>query len=96
MAKRSVIVTAVSNDFRGNTDSKTLDVDVMTAPPHVVADGVQHYINQGGSEMAMFTPSGAWTEAGVKVGRLHSSAVSRCRIIRDSTSACLRSPGICR
>jgi len=34
----------------------------------VVADGVQHYINQGGSEMAVFTPSGAWTEAGVKVG----------------------------
>ena len=29
---------------------------------------MQHYINQGGSEMAVFTPSGAWTEAGVKVG----------------------------
>jgi murein DD-endopeptidase MepM/ murein hydrolase activator NlpD len=40
----------------------------MTAAPHIVADGVQHYINQGGSEMAVFTPTGAWTEAGVKVG----------------------------
>ncbi len=66
--KAQLIVTAVSNDLRGETDSKSLDVDVMTAPPRVVADGVQHYINQGGSEMAVFTPSGAWTEAGVKVG----------------------------
>jgi murein DD-endopeptidase MepM/ murein hydrolase activator NlpD len=66
--KAQLVVKAVSNDLRGKTDSRTFDVDVMTAPPHVVADGVQHYINQGGSEMATFTPSGAWTEAGVKVG----------------------------
>ncbi len=66
--KAQLIVTTVSNDLRGETDSKTLDIDVVTAPPRVVADGVQHYINQGGSEMAVFTPSGAWTDAGVKVG----------------------------
>jgi hypothetical protein len=66
--KAQLIVRTVSNDFRGKKDAQTFDVDVMTAPPHVVADGVQHYINQGGSEMAVFTPSGAWTEAGVKVG----------------------------
>ena len=66
--KAKLILTAVSNDLRGKTDSMSVDVDVMTAPPRVVADGVQHYINQGGSEMAVFTPSGAWTEAGVKVG----------------------------
>ena len=66
--KARLIVKTVSNDFRRKTDSKAFDVDVMTAPPRVVADGVQHYINQGGSEMATFTPSGAWTEAGVQVG----------------------------
>ncbi|MDP9054545.1 MAG: M23 family metallopeptidase [Acidobacteriota bacterium] len=66
--KARIVVSAVSNDMRHRTDSIALDVDVMTAPPRVVADGVQHYINQGGSEMATFTPSGAWTEAGVKVG----------------------------
>ncbi len=66
--KAQLIVRTVSNDFRGKKDAQTFDVDVMTAPPHVMADGVQHYINQGGSEMAVFTPSGAWTEAGVKVG----------------------------
>jgi len=66
--KAKVIITAVSNDFRGKTTTQTFDVDVMTAPPRIVPDGAQHYINQGGAEMVTFTPSGAWTEAGVKVG----------------------------
>lgn len=66
--KAQLIVKTASNDFFAKTDTKTFDVNVMTEPPHVVADGVQHYINQGGSEMAVFTPSGAWTEAGVQVG----------------------------
>jgi len=66
--KARLTVAAVSNDLRGRTDSTSVDVDVAIAPPRVVADGVQHYINQGGSEMATFTPSGAWTEAGVRVG----------------------------
>jgi murein DD-endopeptidase MepM/ murein hydrolase activator NlpD len=63
-----LIVSAVSNDFRGKTSTQTFDVDVMTAPPRVSADGLEHIINQGGSELVTFTPSGAWTEAGVKVG----------------------------
>ncbi len=66
--KARIVVTAVSNDLRAHTDSKAQDVEVMIAPPRVAADGTQHYINQGGSEMVVFTPSGAWTEAGVKVG----------------------------
>ena len=66
--KARIVVTVVSNDMRGLTTEKTLDVDVMTAPPTVAADGAQHYINQGGSEMVTFSPGGAWTEAGVKVG----------------------------
>lgn len=66
--KATLVVTAVANDFRAITAVRTLDVDVMTAPPTVSADGAQHYINQGGSEMVTFTPGGAWTEAGVRVG----------------------------
>ncbi len=66
--KARIVVTAVANDFQAQTATKTLDIDVMTAPPTVSADGEQHYINQGGSEMVTFTPGGAWTEAGVKVG----------------------------
>jgi murein DD-endopeptidase MepM/ murein hydrolase activator NlpD len=66
--KARVVITAISNDIRRKTDTKAFDVDVMTTAPHIVADGVQHYINVGGSEMATFTPSGSWTDAGVKVG----------------------------
>ncbi len=66
--KARLIVTAVSNDFRGESVTKSFDFDVMTTPPRVEADGEQHYINQGGSEMATFTPGGAFTEAGVRVG----------------------------
>ena len=66
--KARVVISAVSNDFLGRTSKQAFDVDVMTEAPRVAADGAQHYINQGGSELVTFTPSGAWTEAGVKVG----------------------------
>lgn len=61
-------VTAVSNDLRGKTDVQEFDVAISLEPPRVQADGVQHYINQGGAELVTFAVSGAWTEAGVKVG----------------------------
>ena len=67
--KARVVIEAKSNDFRGKTDSVAFDVNVVTAPPRVVADGAQHYINQGGSELTVFTPSGYWTESGVEVGK---------------------------
>ena len=66
--KARVSIDATSNDLRGQVDSKSFDVDVITAPPRVTADAEQHYINQGGTELVVFTPSGYWTEAGVKVG----------------------------
>ena len=66
--KAQIVVTAVANDMKAETTVRTLDVQVLTAPPTVSADGDQHYINQGGSEMVTFTPGGSWSEAGVKVG----------------------------
>lgn len=68
--KARLIVEADSNDLRGSTDTLAADVAVILRPPFVTADEFQHYINQGGSEMAIFTPSGYWTEAGVRVGKL--------------------------
>src|ERR1700678_3463315 len=64
-----LVVEAQSNDFRGATDTISTDVYVMLRPPAVSADGFQHYINQGGSEMVLLTPSGAWSEAGVRVAK---------------------------
>jgi hypothetical protein len=67
--KARLVVEAQSNDFRGATDAISTDVNVELRPPSVSADGFQHYINQGGSEMALLTLSGAWSEAGVRVGK---------------------------
>ncbi len=64
-----LVVEAQSNDFRGARDEISADVNVELKPPAVSADGLQHYINQGGSEMVLITPSGAWNEAGVRVGK---------------------------
>ncbi len=67
--KAKVIAEVTSNDFLGATDSVTADVEVSLRPPTIVADGVQHYINQGGSELVVFTPGGSFTETGVRVGK---------------------------
>jgi hypothetical protein len=64
-----LIVEAVADDLAGHTDTASLPVKVILAPPRVAPDDAQHYINQGGMELAVMTPSGAWTDAGVKVGR---------------------------
>jgi murein DD-endopeptidase MepM/ murein hydrolase activator NlpD len=66
--KAKLIVQTTANDFRGKEDSTSWDVDVITTPPHVSADGEEHQINQGGSELVVFTPTGYWTDAGVEVG----------------------------
>jgi murein DD-endopeptidase MepM/ murein hydrolase activator NlpD len=67
--KATVVIEAKANDFAARTDTWSTPVDVITRPPMVSADGVQHYINQGGSELVTFTASGYWTEAGVRVGK---------------------------
>jgi murein DD-endopeptidase MepM/ murein hydrolase activator NlpD len=67
--KAKLIIEATSNDMRRHTDTFSQEVEVITSPPHVVADGDQHYLNTGGSELVVFTPSGYWTDAGVVVGK---------------------------
>ena len=63
-----IIVEAQSNDLRGSHDTISAEVQVVLRPPSITTDGFQHYINQGGSELAIFTPAGSWNEAGVRVG----------------------------
>ncbi|NUN03708.1 MAG: M23 family metallopeptidase [Bryobacteraceae bacterium] len=67
--KARLIIETTANDFRGATDRVVSDVEINTRPPVLTADGHQHYINQGGSELVTFTVSGYWTEAGVRVGK---------------------------
>ena len=64
-----IVVEADADDLAGHTDSTSALVKVILAPPRVAPDDAQHYINQGGMELAVMTPGGSWSEAGVKVGR---------------------------
>ena len=64
-----IVVEAVSDDFRGSTEAASAPVKVVLAPPRIVPDEAQHYINQGGMELAVMTPTGSWSEAGVRVGK---------------------------
>ena len=66
--KAQLIIEATSNDLRGATVSAVRDVNVITRPPTITADGAQHYINQGGCELVTFTVDGFWTDAGEKSG----------------------------
>ena len=66
--KAQLIVETESNDLRGTVDTTSANVDIILRPPSVSADGLQHYINQGGSELIGFTPSGSWNESGVRIG----------------------------
>jgi murein DD-endopeptidase MepM/ murein hydrolase activator NlpD len=65
--KAKVTIEAQSNDLRGETNQVSFDVEVITSPPHVVADGVQHYVNQAGCGLVAFTPSGYVSDSGVMV-----------------------------
>jgi len=67
--KARLIIEAQSNDLAGRTDSIESDIQIITQPPRISADGAQHYINQGGSELVVFTPSGYVTDSGVRVGK---------------------------
>jgi len=62
-----LIVEAKSNDLRGASTTLSQDVQVELRPPTIVADGKQHYINQGGMELVVLDPGGNWSEAGVHV-----------------------------
>ncbi len=62
-----LVLKASSNDLRGSTTTVSQDLQVVLRPPSIVADGRQHYINQGGAELVTLDLGGNWTEAGVRV-----------------------------
>ena len=64
-----IVVETDADDLAGHTDSISAVVKVILAPPRIGGDDVQHYINQGGMELAVMTPGGSWSDAGVKVGK---------------------------
>ncbi|MGA8027401.1 MAG: M23 family metallopeptidase [Bryobacteraceae bacterium] len=63
----TLILKGSSNDLRGSTTTLSEDIQVVLKPPTIVADGRQHYINQGGAELVLLDLGGNWTDAGVRV-----------------------------
>ncbi len=66
--KAKLIVEATSNDLLRKTGRAERDVTIVTQPPSVTADSEQHYLYLGMADLATFSVSGNWTEAGVRVG----------------------------
>ena len=66
--KAKLLITVQANDLRAQEASREIEFEVISAPPKLAADGFQHYINQGGSELVVATISGYWTDAGVRAG----------------------------
>ena len=66
--KAKLIVEATSNDLLRKTRRLEREVTVVTQPPSVSVDSEQHYLYLGMADLATFSVSGNWTEAGVRVG----------------------------
>jgi murein DD-endopeptidase MepM/ murein hydrolase activator NlpD len=66
--KAKLIVEAISNSSLHRTGRWKAEMTVVTQPPTVNADSDQHYLYLGMADLATFTVSGAWTQAGVRVG----------------------------
>ena len=68
----TLIVTATNNSwgrfFRGGQSQLIKDLPVRFVPPRAEVLTAQHYINQGGCDMALFKVSQGTVESGVQVG----------------------------
>src|SRR5947209_522060 len=63
-----LVLKAKANDLRARTTTVLQDIQVVLRPATIVADGRQHYVNQGGAELVVLELGGPWTEAGVRAG----------------------------
>lgn len=66
--KAKLIVEASSNGLLRRTGRRQAQLTVVAQPPSVSADSDQHYLYLGMADLATFSVSGAWTQAGVRVG----------------------------
>jgi len=62
------VVEAVADDFRGSTDTASYDVTVVLTR-RAWWPTTPSTTSTGRMELVTFTPSGSWSEAGVRVGK---------------------------
>jgi murein DD-endopeptidase MepM/ murein hydrolase activator NlpD len=66
--KAQLTIEATANGPLYRTAKWQGEVNVITHPPTVTADSEQHYLYTGMADLATFTVSGNYSEAGVRVG----------------------------
>ena len=66
--KAKLIIEATSGDLLRKRAHLERDITVVTQAPTVSVDSEQHYLYLGMADLATFSVSGGWTEAGVRVG----------------------------
>jgi murein DD-endopeptidase MepM/ murein hydrolase activator NlpD len=62
-----LIVEATAANLRGSKAAFRQAFDVRSSPPQLAALTSQHYVNQGGADMVVYTVSSGATESGVEV-----------------------------
>ncbi len=66
--KAKLIIDATGNGLFSKTAHWEHEVTVATQPPSITADSDQHYLYLGMADLAALNISGAYTEAGIRVG----------------------------
>ena len=66
--KAKLLVQAQSDDLLRRTGRAECDVTIVTQPPSLSVDSEQHYLYLGMADLATFTVSGTYSEAGIRVG----------------------------
>ena len=65
--KVELVVEATAANMRGSKATLRQSFEVRSAPPTISALTTQHYVNQGGADMVVYTVSQGATESGVEV-----------------------------
>lgn len=62
-----LVVEATAANLRGSKSTFRKSVEIRSTPPRVAAMTTQHYVNQGGADMVVYTVSPGASESGVEV-----------------------------
>ncbi|MGH9521548.1 MAG: M23 family metallopeptidase [Terriglobales bacterium] len=65
--KVELVVEAEASNLRGSKAALQQSFEVRSVPPTISALTTQHYVNQGGADMVVYTVSPGATESGVEV-----------------------------
>jgi murein DD-endopeptidase MepM/ murein hydrolase activator NlpD len=65
--RADLVIEASTANLRGSKATFRRTVEIRSTPPQVSAVTTQHYVNQGGADMIVYTVSASATQSGVEV-----------------------------